>query len=85
MKERREGEGNRFRCKGKEGEGDGKVAGKMAITLDGLPMKRVLALEEGGTEHLPPYLLISCSTRASAFMFVFGSRKNGWIVSIKDA
>jgi mediator of RNA polymerase II transcription subunit 17 len=32
------------------------AAGRQAIMLDPLPMKRLLALEESGTEHLPPEL-----------------------------
>jgi hypothetical protein len=30
------------------------AAGRQAIMLDPLPMKRLLTLEESGTEHLPP-------------------------------
>jgi mediator of RNA polymerase II transcription subunit 17 len=32
------------------------AAGRQAIMLDPLPMKRLLTLEESGTEHLPPEL-----------------------------
>jgi hypothetical protein len=30
------------------------MAGRLTISLDPLPLKRVLAMEENGTEHLPP-------------------------------
>jgi len=32
------------------------MAGRLTISLDPLPLKRVLAMEENGTEHLPPEL-----------------------------